>query len=1054
MGESKKGPAAAKRAPKQSELEKRTAALLAANEKRRHTASVILFAAGLFLLAVAFIGDAAAENPSAWDIIHGFLYGMTGLSAFLTGPALIVIAVMITVDLTGTTIRKRIFQLILLLLLISAAAQVFFVGTVGDPSHSDTSFGDTLAYTYDCGKQLIGGGVMGLVLGFPLLLFGQVGAIIILVLVVFVAVMIIADKSLADLFNAVAKPAKVIKEHHERAAEERELLEPELRRMEEEQRQLRQEKREQRQHEKAARRAEREMNEEIRRRDKFAAIASVTTGAQQEVTEEDKKQAAVKQLETSAKDPVAEQKKESAEFQKDLREYLNVKYDRNSIDRPPAFPDEEIPLEPYRPDMPKFADEEAPRPAAVSHIDPWSVGRKPAEVSASAEDVPASSGSEQRENLSAESTENKALMDSSSVPENDTQEDHAVGDVNTDEAAATDKDTAASVGDTAATENEHNIQVNAENDLTFTSGSEDNSTPVDAAASDSSHAPWESLPERGDIQTMESVSAINSDNRSTDIVEVLKDFSAERNESEKRAEENARTLEEASLSGNSQLYAVEGEQYTLPPLDLLNDVIHERSDEDINAEIRSNAEKLVSTLKSFGVETTFIEASRGPSVTRYELRPAPGVKISKITGLVDDIALNLASAGVRIEAPIPNKAAVGIEVPNRTVDSVPFREMVDTKEFRDTKSRLGAVLGKSISGDIVIADIAKMPHILIAGTTGSGKSVCVNSIIMSILFRSTPDEVSLLMIDPKAVEFMIYNGIPHLLIPVVTDPKKASGALAWAVTEMLNRYKMFSDNNVRDLAGYNKVARTREDLDVLPQIVIFIDELADLMMASPGEVEDSICRLAQMARAAGMHLVIATQRPSVNVVTGVIKANIPSRIALKVASQVDSRTIIDGAGAEKLLGKGDMLYAPVGMAKPMRVQGCWVSDKEVERVVDFIKNSFNLEYNQGVIDEIERQVELAAQKAEKGGKKQTDDDEGGVDVNDDKLDEAIEAVIEAGQASTSYLQRRLKLGYGRAARLIDTMEQLGIVGGFEGSKARQVIMTKQEWYERKMNRSE
>ncbi|MBQ8410732.1 MAG: DNA translocase FtsK, partial [Ruminiclostridium sp.] len=489
-----------------------------------------------------------------------------------------------------------------------------------------------------------------------------------------------------------------------------------------------------------------------------------------------------------------------------------------------------------------------------------------------------------------------------------------------------------------------------------------------------------------------------SDDVSSDddrIVEAIKEFT---NEQQKKSEEEkvVATVIKTDEDGQARFSDIisDAEQYKVPPSELLNDVIHERSDEDINAEIQANAETLVNTLKSFGVETKFLEAARGPSVTRYELQPAMGVKISKITGLVDDIALNLATAGVRIEAPIPNKAAVGIEVPNKKVDSVPFREMVESKAFSDTDSKLGAVLGKSISGDVVIADIAKMPHILIAGTTGSGKSVCVNSIIMSILFRSTPDEVRLLMIDPKAVEFMIYNGIPHLLIPVVTDPKKAAGALAWAVTEMLNRYKMFSDNNVRDLSGYNKLAKEREDLQPMPQIVIFIDELADLMMASPGETEDSICRLAQMARAAGMHLVIATQRPSVNVVTGVIKANIPSRIALKVASQVDSRTIIDSAGAEKLLGKGDMLYFPVGMAKPLRVQGCWVSDKEVERVVDFIKNSFILDYDQSVIDEIEKQAALAAQKDSKG--KDADDEGGDFNINDEKLDDAIEAVIEAG----------------------------------------------------------
>ena len=971
MAESKKKQAA--------QLEQKKAALLKANAKKRHTISVVLFAAGIFLLALACIGDAAAEKPTAWDTLHGFLFGTFGAGAFLTGPVLIYIAVMISADMTKATVAKRMMQLILLILLICAAAQVIFVGSVGDPSAENASLGDTIGYVYDKGKLLSGGGIAGLVLGAPLLLFGQVGAIIILVLVTFVAIMIITDKSLADLFNAVKKPAGKIKEHHERIVEEREYLKPELDRIEAEKLAKRTEEKERRAAERAAKQAVHEASAEEKRRRKFDAIANVTTNAQQEVSDADKKEAAAKEKEV--RDPVKEQKRDSAEFQKDLSEYLNVKTENRGLSPKKAFPTDDTPVEPYRPDEPKYADGSDDMPVekhlnpVVKHeslINPDNIAKK-----AEAESVP------------------EAPAPSEPEP--------------------------------------------APDDLPFDIAPKDEPTPVIS----------EPEPKPEEIQEEKSGS---------DIVDAIRDFTREQAERAAAAEGNARVLgtvigeDENGQRRVSEIIA-ESEQYTLPPLTLLNDVVHERSDDDINAEIQHNAATLVNTLKSFGVETRFLEAARGPSVTRYELQPAPGVKISKITGLVDDIALNLATAGVRIEAPIPNKAAVGIEVPNKTVESVPFREMVDTKEFRETKSKLGAVLGKSISGDIVIADIAKMPHILIAGTTGSGKSVCVNSIIMSILFRSTPDEVRFLMIDPKAVEFMIYNGIPHLLIPVVTDPKKASGALAWAVTEMLCRYKMFSDNNVRDLAGYNKLARETENMAVLPQIVIFIDELADLMMASPGEVEDSICRLAQMARAAGMHLVIATQRPSVNVVTGVIKANIPSRIALKVASQVDSRTIIDGAGAEKLLGKGDMLYAPVGMVKPLRVQGCWISDKEVERVVEFIKSSFELDYDQSVIEEIDRQAELAAQKAEKGGKgSKSDDDDGGVDVNDDKLDEAIEAVIEAGQASTSYLQRRLKLGYGRAARLIDTMEQLGVVGGFEGSKPRQVIMTKQEWYERKMNK--
>lgn len=488
--------------------------------------------------------------------------------------------------------------------------------------------------------------------------------------------------------------------------------------------------------------------------------------------------------------------------------------------------------------------------------------------------------------------------------------------------------------------------------------------------------------------------------------------------------------------------------YTLPPVSLLNPIEKKITQADIDSEIDRNSKKLVEALQSFGVQTKLVGVSRGPSVTRYELQPAPGVKISRITGLVDDIALNLASAGVRIEAPIPNKSAVGIEVPNKARDTVFFRELVDNQEFRRSfGKKLETVLGKDISGAMVTCNIAKMPHLLIAGTTGSGKSVCVNSIIMSILMKSTPDDVRLIMVDPKKVEFMMYNGIPHLLIPVVTDPKKAAGALAWAVNEMLNRYKMFSENNVRDFSGYNTLAEEPDSgLQKMSHIVIFIDELADLMMASPKDVEDSIVRLAQMARAAGMHLVIATQRPTVNVVTGLIKANIPSRIALMVASQMDSRVILDSGGAEKLLGNGDMLYMPVGLPKPVRVQGCFVSDKEVERVVEFIKQTFKAEYDESIIEEIERQTEMvsSAQESRSGS------DGGDIDTSDERLEEAIDFVVEAGTCSTSSLQRRLKLGYGRAARLVDIMEEMGVVGPLEGSKPRQVLMSKQEWAERKL----
>lgn len=483
------------------------------------------------------------------------------------------------------------------------------------------------------------------------------------------------------------------------------------------------------------------------------------------------------------------------------------------------------------------------------------------------------------------------------------------------------------------------------------------------------------------------------------------------------------------------------ESYKFPPLTLLNEAKAQNA-ALLSAELDNTANRLVDTLKSFGVETRIVDISRGPTVTRYELQPSAGVKISKITNLADDIALNLATAGVRIEAPIPNKAAVGIEVPNKASAVVGVRGILESPVFSSAKSKLTVALGRDIGGNAVVTDIAKMPHGLIAGATGSGKSVCINSIIVSILYKATPDEVKLLMIDPKVVELGIYNGIPHLLVPVVTDPRKASGALGWAVSEMEKRYKMFADRGVRDLAGYNRFVEQLGDPEVqkMPHIVIIIDELADLMMTAPNEVEDSINRIAAKARAAGMHLIIATQRPSVDVVTGVIKANIPTRIAFAVSSQIDSRTILDSSGAEKLLGRGDMLFSPVGSNKPNRIQGCFVSDEEVEAVVDYIKGDHSADYDDDVMVEIERQA--AAEKKQKTGLKEDGPDE------DPMLSDAIKVVVENGQASTSLLQRRLKLGYARAARIVDEMEQRGVVGPYEGSKPRKVLITKDQLMER------
>ena len=480
---------------------------------------------------------------------------------------------------------------------------------------------------------------------------------------------------------------------------------------------------------------------------------------------------------------------------------------------------------------------------------------------------------------------------------------------------------------------------------------------------------------------------------------------------------------------------IEGPEYVYPPIDLLNRT-NSTQDPNMNAKIQAGAAKLLATLESFGVQAKLTHVTHGPAITRYELQPAPGVKVSRIVNLVDDIALNMASDGVRIEAPIPGKPAVGIEIPNDKIEMVSLRDVLESQEMLREKSPTAVALGKGISGAPVVADMAKMPHVLIAGATGSGKSVCINTIINSIIYRASPREVRLILIDPKVVELSVYNGIPHLLVPVVTDPKKASAALSWAVVEMEHRYKRFESMGVRNIKGYNDAIGPDEE--PMSKIIVIIDELADLMMVAPGEVEESICRLAQLARAAGIHLVIATQRPSVNVITGVIKANIPSRIAFAVSSQIDSRTILDSGGAEKLLGKGDMLYAPQGAGKPTRVQGCFVSDDEVQRIVDFVRGKHTAEYDEDVLEQMNAAAEedkAASGEAPSGG-----------EPVDEMLAKAIELAVESGQVSISMLQRRLRVGYARAGRLVDEMTLRGIAGEAEGpTKPRAVLISREEW---------
>lgn len=932
----------------QEYLERRREELEKQQRSKRRRSSIILFAIGVLLVLFTIIGlisgmgRSEGDSLNMLDMIYSFLCGVFGFTVFFTGPILIYVAVLIATDKSRTSILTKILQLSGGIVILSTAIQIFFVGSVGEGT---TDFIGAVASLYSDGTRLTGGGIIGGLPAWILLMFGNVGAIVIIILIAFVFVMLISRKSLMDFLGAVGKPVKkaavTAKEKHAQHKEEMEALRRE-------QEQLR-------------------LQAESENKERLAQLEMNTVGSEKTT------------LKDRQKENIEEQKKDSDNFINELKNY-------NGIVSPK--PDEAV----------QQSSEKLPDIAPESDIH-TSCEKLP--------DLPAMT------DKSADSTVENADYEKQ------------ISNVN-----AESKDI---VCDTAGTVDEY---------PPLPDYPPEEVNPVEAALNsfiEEANGEQETIRQREE-QFVNDVSAPVSEPVDTVVGKTIGDNAADEHSDEDEISEKLYTV------------TIDPDNHPLPPTALLDEIMPGKAQEDIDRELETNANTIVEALRSFGVQTKCIGTCRGPSVTRYELQPAAGVKISKITGLADDIALNLASSGIRIEAPIPNKPAVGIEVPNKIRDTVPFRQLIESDEIAEKKSKLAAVLGKDISGEIVIADIAEMPHLLIAGTTGSGKSVCVNSIIMSILFRSKPEEVRFIMIDPKAVEFMAYNGIPHLLIPVVTDPKKAAGALNWAVGEMLKRYSMFSEYNVRNIHGYNSLADKDPDMKKMEQIVIFIDELADLIMASKNEVEDSICRLAQMARAAGMHLVIATQRPTVDVVTGLIKANIPSRIALKVSSGTDSRVIMDEQGAEKLLGKGDMLFKSVSMPKPTRVQGCWISDKEVERVVDFLKNKFELDYDDDVMKEVERQAELV-----KGNDKSSDSvgfESGDIDVSDDKLEDAIRIVVENGQASVSTLQRKLKLGFGRAARLVDVMEEMGIVGPSQGSKPREVLMTKEQYYERQMNKQQ
>lgn len=945
---------------------------LKASMRRRHIATVIMFAVGIVLTLAAVIPAGEGEG---WRGFFDLMHGLFGYSAFLVGPLLIFVAIRLSAFKEGHKLGMDVLKCVGGILLLCAAVQIFSVGAV-----PGENFGEVIANLYKDGKEFRGGGVFALFIGGLLLLLGRLGATILIIILILVCVLLCTGITVADFTDRMVKPVRNAKdkavEHHNRIREENRIAAEELH--------MQQDEIEKIQAEIDAEQQEKRSVAELSR-----AVFSVSDPEEQEP------------------EPIVEDTSAHTEPEPSEKPHII------EVPRPD-------PVKPAEPELPAEPD--------------------PAETEQLLEEQHEDSVDYMAEIKDYIMQKNRAVLEEAERSEKDPLEDEDAELVPIIDALHRFKEENPENAPVSSIQDlpENSITSSEESELPFdlddvADEPETESQPQKGAAAPETSAPKAAEPERPENPVK------------PEIVEVPRPDRPVTPPPAPAPERPAMPLkkpapEELNFS----------DVYTLPPVNLLNPVQKKLTQADIDNEIDRNSRKLVEALQSFGVQTKLVGVSRGPSVTRYELQPAPGVKISKITGLQDDIALNLASAGVRIEAPIPNKSAVGIEVPNKARDTVFFRELVDTTEFKKSfDKKLETVLGKDISGAMVTCNIAKMPHLLIAGTTGSGKSVCVNSIIMSILMKSTPQDVRLIMVDPKKVEFMMYNGIPHLLIPVVTDPKKAAGALAWAVNEMLNRYKQFSDNNVRDFTGFNELAKDPDSgLMKMSHIVIFIDELADLMMASPKDVEDSIVRLAQMARAAGMHLVIATQRPTVNVVTGLIKANIPSRIALMVASQTDSRVILDVSGAEKLLGNGDMLYMPVGLPKPVRVQGCFVSDKEVERVVEFIKQTFQAEYDELVMEEVERQTEMVASAQD--SKSSGNSDSGDIDTSDERLEDAIDFVVESGTCSTSSLQRRLKLGYGRAARLVDIMEEMGIVGPLEGSKPRQVLMTKQEWAERKL----
>ena len=971
--------------------------------------AIVVFAVAVFIMATTLV-----EGQNVWNWIHNFFLGMFGWSAYLIAPLLFYVSIMTALDKPIGLVGHKVWQSMLLICLLSGATQVFGSGI------PNGNLIEKFLSLFQNGVDGHGGGAVSGLFGLPLLYwFGPTGAKVTMVLLIFVVLMVLTGGTLIGLYQSAKKPMQKMEEVYVAHSEIRN-----------QQRQLRQE----------------QMMEEGQASTKPRFNINIPLGSGKRAEPEDglqtdsffnakrKKEEELERLRQAQEDTEkgraamreklelerAEQKRQEQQRAEQIaaeRRELEQSVESDSFWNPPEEPVDEQESQlssPYLDDLinrvaPAAGSGYAREDQAVLHTlksNMPNVGVRPV-VDSADWDHPSHLHEERmgdpcQTGFSWEQTEQQPLLEEEDIADGfismqnfhfgqHVQEEPAESEMDEIFQPATPQETPIAEEEEPVSFHPNNIHLEPE--------------PPTGSRREQTH----------------------------EIIQVSADQIAAQ----------GMDLQGASHSVDAPQPQEEEPEYIKPPIEILNE-IEKPNESNLQEELRTNAEKLVSTLQSFGVQTRIIDIARGPAVTRYELQPSAGVKISKITNLADDIALNLAASGVRIEAPIPNKPAVGIEVPNKVVSTVSIREIIDSPEFQQAKSPLAVALGRDIAGKVTVADLAKMPHTLIAGSTGSGKSVCINSLIVSMLYHSTPQEVKLVLIDPKMVELGIYNGIPHLLIPVVTDPKKAAGALSWAVNEMLNRYQLFKDYSVRDMTGFNRAAE-KNGLKPMPQIVIIIDELADLMMAAPGEVEDSICRLAQMARAAGMHLVIATQRPSVDVITGVIKANIPSRIAFAVSSQIDSRTILDSSGAEKLLGRGDMLFSPIGSSKPTRVQGCFVTDGEVERIIEFIKQSGQkMTYDEQILQEIDRHA--VSDNKKKGGK----DEGGGFSDEDEMLPSAIEIVVETGQASTSMLQRRLKLGYARAARLMDAMEEKGIIGPFEGSKPRQVLITKERWIEMKM----